>query len=189
MKIKLFLFAIALFSVTKFYGQVIDTCCSDVLLTSYSEKLYTSEPVTDQQLELILKCGIKSPSAKNLQPWKFTVIKDEPTMKAVVNDVVPGNVLIVVSGIESEDGATPDFDCGLATQTMFIAAHSLGLGARIYGGPVESINSNKDLFQIPSGYKAVVALRVGNIDKTVDAISAASTRKTSEEIINYKVNE
>ena len=189
MKIKLFLFAIALFSVTKFYAQVTDTSCSDVLLNGYSEKLYTSKPVTDLQLDFILKCGIKSPSARNLQPWKFTVIKDEPTMKEVVNDIVPGNVLIVVSGIEREDGNIPDFDCGLATQSMFVAAHSLGLGARIYGGPVGNINSNKELFQIPSGYKAVVALRVGNIDKTVDAVSAASPRKTPEEIINYKVNE
>ncbi len=80
--------------------------------------------------------------------------------------LVPGNVVIVVSGIESENGTTPDFDCGLATQTMFIAAHSLGLGARIYGSPVEHINSNKELFQIPSGYKAVTALRI-DVAKTL----------------------
>jgi|SRR5690554_1070692 nitroreductase len=186
MKVNLLFFAVALFSITKLYGQTTDTCCSDVLLTSYSESLYSSEPVTDQQLEFILKCGIKSPSARNMQPWKFTVIKDEPTMKEIVNDIVPGNVVIVVSGIESENGTTPDFDCGLATQTMFIAAHSLGLGARIYGSPVEHINSNKELFQIPSGYKAVTALRIGNVAKNVDAVSAASPRKTPEEIINYK---
>ena len=189
MKIKLLFFVIALFSVTKIYAQTTDTCCSNVLLTGYSEKMYTSEPVTDQQLEFILKSGIKSPSARNLQPWKFTVIKDEPTMKEIVNDIVPGNVLIVVSGIEREDGTTPDFDCGLATQSMSIAAHSLGLGARIYGGPAGSINSNRELFQIPSGYKAIVALRVGNIDKNVDAVSAASPRKSPEEIINYKFND
>jgi nitroreductase len=186
---KLFLIAIALFSVTEIYAQTTDTCCSTVLLNSYSERLYTSEPVTDQQLEYILNCGIKSPSARNLQPWKFTVIKDESTMKEIVTDIVSGNVFIVVSGVEREDGTTPDFDCGLATQSMFVAAHSLGLGARIYGGPVESINSNKELFQIPSGYKAMVALRIGNIDKTVDAVSAASPRKTSEEMINHKGNE
>ena len=145
MKIKLLLFAIALFSITTIYGQTPDTCCSNVLLTGYSEKMYTSEPVTDQQLELILKCGIKSPSAKNMQPWRFTVIKDEPTMKVVIDNIVPGNVVIIVSGIEGEDGTTPDFDCGLATQNMFVAAHALGLGARMYGGTIESINSNKEL--------------------------------------------
>lgn len=188
MKIKLLLFAIALFSVTAIYGQNSDTCCSNVLLTGYSEKMYTSEPVSDQQLELILKCGIKSPSSKNMQPWKFTVVKDESTMNKVIENIVPGNVVIIVSG-EEKDGITPDFDCGLATQSMFIAAHGLGLGARIYGSPVENINSNKELFQVPSGYKAVTVLRIGNVDKTVDAVSAASPRKTPEEIINYKVNE
>lgn len=189
MKVKLLLFALAIFSVTKFYGQTSDSCCSNVLLTSYSEKNYASKPVTDQQLELILKCGIKSPSSRNMQPWRFTVVKDEPTMKEVIDNIVPGNVVIIVSGIEGEDGSTPDFDCGLATQSMFIAAHGLGLGARIYEGPVESINSNKELFHIPSGYKVVTALRIGNIDKNVDAVSSASPRKKPEKIINYKVND
>ena len=45
---------------------------------------------------------------------------------------------------------------------MFIAALSLCLGARIYGSPTGKINSNKELFQIPTGYKAVVVLSIGN---------------------------
>jgi nitroreductase len=69
---------------------------------------------------------------------------------------------------------------------MFIAAHGLGLGARIYASPVANVNSKKELFQIPSGCKAVVILRIGNIDKSVDAVSAATPRKSSEEVINYK---
>ena len=185
-KIKLSLLVIALFAVSKLFGQATDKCVTSVIISGYSEKEYTSEPVTDQQLDLILKCGIKAPSAKNIQPWKFTVIKDEATVKEIVNDVVPGNVLVIISGIESENGTTPDFDCGLATESMFVAAHSLGLGARIYGSPTVNINSNKELFQIPQGYKAVIVLRIGNTDKTVDAVSAATPRKKFEEVANYK---
>jgi nitroreductase len=186
MKIKLSFLVIALFAVSKLYGQIPDNCVANVILSGYSERTYTSVPVTDQQLELILNCGIKAPSARNGQPWKFTVIKDEVTMKEIINNVVPGNVLIVVSGTESEGGTTPDFDCGLASESMFLAAHSLGLGARIYGSPAGNINSKKEQFQIPSGYKAVVVLRIGNIDKSVDAVSAATPRKKPEEVINYK---
>jgi len=186
MKIKLSLIVIALFAVSKLYGQIPDNCVTNVILSGYSERKYTSEPVTEQQLDLILKCGIKAPSGRNNQPWKFTVIQDEATMKEIINDVVPGNVIIIVSGIESESGATPDFDCGLTTESMFVAAHSLGLGARIYASPAGNINSKKELFQIPSGYKAVVVLRIGNVDKSVDAVSAATPRKKAEEIINYK---
>jgi len=186
MKIKLTLLVAVLFAVSKLFGQVSDNCVTDVILSAYSERAYTSEPVTDQQLDLILKCGIKAPSGMNRQPWKFTVIKDDSTTKQIINDVVPGNVLVIVSGVESQGGTTPDFDCGLATENMFVAAHSLGLGARIYASPVGNINSKKELFQIPSEYKAVVVLRIGNIDKSVDAVSSATPRKESEEVINFK---
>ena len=186
MKIKLSMLVIALFAVSKLYCQIPDNHVTDVILSGYSERAYTSDPVNDQQLDLILKCGIKAPSSMNNQPWKFTVIKDEATMNEIIRDVVPGNVLIVVSGVESKTGTTPDFDCGLTTESMFVAAHGLGLGSRIYGSPAAKINSNKEKFQIPSGYKAVVVLRIGNIEKNVDAISAASPRKKAEEIINFK---
>lgn len=186
MKIKLSLLVIILFAASTMKGQTPSNCVAQVMLSAYSEKTYSSEPVTDQQLDLILKCGIKAPSARNKQPWKFTVIKDEATMKEAIGNVVPGNVLIIVSGIESQEGTTPDFDCGLATESMFVAAHGLGLGARIYGGPVGNINSKKEFFQIPSGYKAVIILRIGSVDKSVDAVSGATSRNNPEEIINYK---
>jgi nitroreductase len=107
-------------------------------------------------------------------------------MNELISNVTPGNVLIVVSGKESETGTTPDFDCGLAAESMFIAAHSLGLGARIYGSPAGKINAAREAYQIPAGFKAVVILRIGNVDKSVDAVTAASPRKTQEEIVNFR---
>ena len=186
MKNRLLLLVVVFFTIAELHGQIYENCVIDEILSGYSEKAFTSEPVTDPQLDLILKCGIKAPSARNNQPWMFTVIKDETTMKEIINNILPGNVLVIVSGIESKDGGTPDFDCGLATESMFLAAHGLGLGARIYGGPIGDINSNKEMFQVPTGYKAVVVLRIGNIDKSVDAVSAATSRKAMEELVNYK---
>ena len=184
MKFSLLVIALVVFA--KMNGQTSTSCVTDVILSGYSERAYTTLPVTDQQLDIILKCGIKAPSARNNQPWKFTVIRDEAALKEIIPNIASGNLVIVVSGVESQTGTTPDFDCGLAAESMFIAAHGLGLGARIYGGPAGTINSKKDAFQIPAGYKAVVALRIGNIDKSVDAVSAATPRKKAEELINYK---
>jgi nitroreductase len=186
MKTKFFLFAIVVISVSKLNAQTADNGLINMILSGYSERSFTAEAVSDQQLDLILKCGIKAPSARNLQPWRFTVIRDEPSMKELISNVVPGNVLIVVSGVLSESGATPDFDCGLATESMFVAAHSLGLGARIYGSTTGKVNAAGEQYQIPAGYKAVIILRIGNVDKSVDAVTAASPRKNFEELVNFK---
>lgn len=186
MKVSIVLIAIALMIVSNVSAQNVKNPVSDLILATYSEKAFTSVPVTEEQLDIILKAGIKAPSARNNQPWKFTVISDETTMKEINNTSLPGNVIVIISGLEAENGTTPDFDCGLATENMFIALHGLGLGAHIYGSPAVKINSDKEYFQIPEGYKAVVALRIGNVDKSVDAVSAASPRKNMEEVVNYK---
>ena len=185
MKTRIALVVLFMSLVSNSFGQTTGNCVTDVILTGYSERSFSAEPVTDQQLDIILRSGIKAPSARNRQPWKFTVIRDTSAMKEIISNVVPGNVMIVISGVESETGSTPDFDCGLATESMFLAAHGLGLGARIYTGPIGNVNSKKEAFQIPAGYKAVALLRVGNADKGVDAVSSATPRKNPEEIINF----
>ena len=187
MKTILGLLAFALLTAGQLNGQASGNAVIDAIMSGYSVRNYTTQPVTDKQLDLILKCGIKAPSANNRQPWKFTVIRDDSTMKGIIKDVVPGNVLIVISGVETQpSGRTPDFDCGLATHSMFVAAEGLGLGARIYGSPVGKVTTNRKAYEIPEGYKPVMVLRIGNVDKSVDAVSGASPRKTSEEIVNFK---
>jgi nitroreductase len=168
-------------------GQNSASSVTDVILNSYSVRTFSSEPVSDQDLEIILKCGIKAPSSRNRQPWKFTVVKDTALTRKAIGNINPGNVLIFVSVPDSEGTAGMEFDCGLATENMNIAAQSLGLGARIYGGPVSNVNSTmKQSLEIPEGYRVVTILRVGHIDKSVDAVSAASSRNSYEEIVNFR---
>lgn len=187
MKTILSLLLIAFLAAGQLMGQTSGNAVVDAIFSGYSVRNYTTQPVSDKQLDLILKCGIKAPSANNRQPWKFTVIRDDSTMKAIIKEVVPGNVLIIISAVEPQPGGrTPDFDCGLATHSMFVAAGGLGLGARIYGSPVGTINSTREVFQIPAGFRAVMVLRIGNIDKGVDAVSGASARKIQEDVVNFK---
>ena len=156
----------------------------DLILKSYSARNFTSEPVSNGDIETILKCGIKAPSASNAQPWRFTVVKDPAIMQQMIGNVTQGNVLILVSGLESR--STVDYDCGLATENMAVAAISLGLGQRIYTGPIANINSTmKQTLQISNGYKAVAVLRVGNIEKNIDAVSAASPRNNYEDVVTF----
>jgi nitroreductase len=180
----LFLALIVLLSLSM-AAQTAVNSTTDVLLSGYSAKAYTSDPVSDKDLEVILKCGIKSPSAKNLQLWKFTVVKDNALVNQVIKNFTPGNVIIIVSGKDTT-GFNIDFDCGLATENIYVAAQGLGLGSHIYTGPIKDVNSRKEAFAIPAGYRAVSIVRIGTIDKGVDAVSAASARKSFEDVVNYK---
>ena len=173
---------------TLIFGQTKNTSAIDVILNGYSVKIFISAPISDNDIDLILKCGMKAPSSRNLQPWKFTVVKDQKICEELIPNIAPGNILIIISGEASgQDGKINTYDCGLATQNMYIAAQSLGFGAHIYASPVIDINSTKkQLLEIPNGFMAVAVLRVGNIDSNVDAATSASTRKKPEEVINYK---
>ncbi|HOM41640.1 MAG TPA: nitroreductase family protein [Bacteroidales bacterium] len=166
-------------------GQQAVKSATEVILSGYSVRMFAPGTVSDSDIELILKCGIKAPSARNLQPWWFTVVKDQALLKELMPNITEGNILIIISG--REDARWAEYDCGLATQNMYVAAQSLGLGAHIYAGPVESINtSKKEVLGIPSGYRAIMVLRIGHIDKNVDAVSAASPRKSIQETVNFK---
>ena len=172
---------------TVLLSQTTGNSTIDVIMSGYSAKMFTPEPVSGKDLDLILKCGMKAPSARNLQPWRFTVLKDNALTSQIITDITPGNLLIIISGPDSgQQGGSVDYDCGLATENMYIAAQSLGLGAHIYWSPLGNINSKKEAFGIPEGFRAVTVLRIGNIDKRVDAVSAASARKKIEEVANYK---
>ena len=159
---------------------------TDLILKSYSARTFTSEPVSTADLEVILKCGIKAPSAANLQPWKFIVVREPFVMQQMIRNITDNNVVILVCGPEGQENFSVDFDCGLATENMTIAAQSLGLGARIYANPIANINATmRETLQIPEGYRAVMALRVGHIEADVDAETVASPRKSYDEVVTF----
>ena len=64
MKTLLSLLVIAVMAAGQLKAQVSGNPVTDVILSGYSVRNYSTEPVTDQQLDLILKCGIKVPQCK-----------------------------------------------------------------------------------------------------------------------------
>jgi nitroreductase len=154
----------------------------------YASQNFVAGAISQADLTTILSAGIRAPSAGNRQPWHFTVVRDQNLGKQLVSGIVDGNVLIVVSA--AGDGKTNGpaiLDCALATDSLYLAAQALGLGSRIYTGPMDNLNRNlKGTLGLPSGYSAVALVRIGRIPSPVDAVSAASTRKPADSMINYK---
>ncbi len=44
---------------------------------------FTDEPVSDQDLDMILEAARQAPSGENAQPWRFIIVKDEVMRKKI----------------------------------------------------------------------------------------------------------
>ena len=108
-------------------------------------------------------------------------------MRKIVPDATEGNAIIVISGLDQRDHAAAiAFDCALATENMYLAAQSLGLGSHIYTGPIANLNAKyKDSAGVPAGYLAVSILKIGNKEHEADAVSSASQRRAESDFITY----
>ena len=92
--------------------------------------------------------------------------------------------IIVYMNTASKSPA-PEYDCGLATQNMVIAASSLGYGVKIVSSPTMSLNGDKhdeicEKLGVDTSLKAVAVLLIGKAEETVDGVSSASVREAVE---------
>jgi nitroreductase len=54
-----------------------------------SVREFTIDPVSDQELDLILEAARQAPSGENAQPWRFIIVKDE-TMRKKMGAIAGG---------------------------------------------------------------------------------------------------
>jgi nitroreductase len=157
------------------------------ILNHYAARNFIAGAVNPADLETILRAGARAPSAVNRQPWHFTVVQDPGLAKQIVSNIVEGNVLVIISGQDGQTNSRVILDCGLATESIYLAAQALGYGSRIYTGPIDAVNRNlKAALELPRDYSAVALVRVGRVQGGADAVSAASSRKDLNRVVNYK---
>ncbi len=108
----------------------------ELLMTRRSIRSYTDEPVSNEDLEKILRAAMAAPSAGNQQPWHFVVVQDRETMEKIMSvhpyssmlSEAPVCIAVVAdTSLEKHRGYWPQ-DCAAATQNILLAARALGLG-------------------------------------------------------------
>ena len=58
----------------------------DALMTTRAMRRFTSDPVTDEEIERLLAAAVQAPSGGNIQPYQFLVVTD-PELRAAIGDV------------------------------------------------------------------------------------------------------
>jgi nitroreductase len=168
------------------YAADVDTKAIGVITGHYSPRVFAPGAIGAADLDKILAAAVRSPSAANRQNWHFTVVRDQSLAQRIVSNIAEGNILIVVSAPgDSKTNGAAILDCGLATQSIYLAAQALGLGSRIYTGPIDGLNARlKGDLGLPAGHSAVALVRIGRLP--TDAVTSASSRKALDSVVSYK---
>jgi len=154
------------------------------LTTSYSGNWYVEGDIPEADIEVILISGARAQSAKNAQPWHFTVISNYEDVKRMHENSARGNIVIVVSGKKENVTDTVEFDCGIAAAYIQLAAEAMGYGARMLIYPVGTIERDRVKFGIPDDYHVLAGIIIGTKD-SADTFSHATPRNPLSSMVNF----
>ena len=129
---------------------------------------FTDAPVERAALDAIVDAARWSGSSRNSQPWRFILIREPPTLRALTEAGQPHTrslatasaAIAIVLPQEPGSGVSHGYDEGRAAERILIAASFLDLGAGI-----SWINS-----EARPGVAALLGLPEGRFVRTIAAI-------------------
>ena len=174
------------------------------IMTRRSHRKYTEEKVSHEEIEKIISLAAYAPSWKNTQISRYLVIEDERTKKEISEKFCPpgtNNAFIISTcsaliaqtfvknrcGFERDGSFTTDrgegwqyYDCGIAAQTLCLAAHDLGLGTVIMG--VFDRKGLQEYLKIPEDQELMALIALGR----PDGEPQAPKRKDTASLLSYR---
>lgn len=160
-----------------------------------SVRAFTQENVSEEEIEKIIDAARWAPSAGNLQPWEFIVVR-KPEIKrrlsiAALHQafIEEAPVVIVVCANQLRSGRGYGArgvhlyclqDTAAATQNLLLAAHALGL-ATCWVGAFREEEARKAL-NLPEGVRPVAIIPVGYPAER----PMARSRRPLSKIIHYE---
>jgi len=106
----------------------------ELLYARRSIRQFRDEPVSDEQIEGMLKAAMAAPSALNLRPWHFLVVRKRKLLDKLsevhkyAHMLEQAPLAIVVCGDTEASKRHWVEDTCVATQNLLLAATALGLG-------------------------------------------------------------
>ena len=157
------------------------------ILERYSCRDFADIPLTDEQLDAIARAALAAPSGMNRQPWQVIIVTNKALIEEIdaagVEELAASGDMAAVERIRSrggkmlynapcmvviaiEDTKYAKFDCGILTQNVALAAHSLGLGnvicamtgLALAGSRGEEL---KERLCFPEGYSFGMSILIG----------------------------
>ncbi len=157
-----------------------------------SIRSYKSEPVSDEQLNEVLEAGRLAPTACNLQPFQFVVVREKENLAALAEGY-PGDwfkqapVVIAICTQPSkawkrrqDNRCLVDVDAAIAADHMTLAAADIGLGTCWVGAFDPKII--RKVLGVPRTVEPLILLTLGHPNES----GRLKTRQPIEKLVRYE---
>ncbi|MDH4158097.1 MAG: nitroreductase family protein [candidate division Zixibacteria bacterium] len=173
-----------------------------IFFRRHSKRSYLDKNIPDEALARVLEKVRWSPSCSNNQPWRLVLVRDPDRRAELMKALARGNqwagrapLLVVVCARREDDYVREDdpveyhqFDCGLATMSLLLAAAEEGLMSHPMAG--YSASDVKSCLGIAPASHVLCVVAVGYEgppelldDKTRAKDTAPRTRKALSDIV------
>ncbi len=172
-------------------GERLSNAVLDNIYQRRSVRNFTDKEIPDEMIKELIRAGTYAPTAVNMQPWRFVVVKnrqliaeyDERAKKAFIAMHKDTKIPVLIGYLRNMSkpemhlfyGApvliliftSPDvvseYDCALAAENMMLAARSFGIGSCWIGLAIGLGNDAEFLKEIgvPEGHKLIAPLIFG----------------------------
>ena len=122
-------------------GIQVNEAAINNIMTRTSVRKFKQQPVEDAKIEALLRAGMAAPTANDMQPWHFVVLKDKKDIehyaasnKYHADDIkkTPLFIFVCADTTRMNEGQGKELwiqDCSAVSENILLAAHAMGLGA------------------------------------------------------------
>ena len=155
----------------------------DFITRRRSIRRYQTDVVEEEKIRLLLEAAMAAPSADNMRPWHFVVVRDAKLRSELsrvhrwAKMAADAPVVFVVLG---DATVSPDSwieDCSAATENLLLAAANIGLGAVWVGLRGAYEQRVRELVEAPTHMRVLCMVPVGYPAEEKPARSQYEQRK------------
>jgi nitroreductase len=140
---------------------------STVIKSRHSVRKFKPDPVNDLVIADALECAAQAPTAMNIQPWLFGVIRDKKALSEIADLATYGKFIrdcplcFAVFGEKKQQFYLED--CCAATENLILALQAHGVSTCwVAGDKTSYVEAVRKLLNVPEGYTLVSLVAAGN---------------------------
>lgn len=165
----------------------------DIIRKRKSVRSYADKPIPDEVIKELIEAARLAPSAKNLQEWKFIIVRDEETKEKLVEaakgqrfikeaNVIIAGVATYTNYVMTNGIPACHIDLAIAMEHIALAAAEKGIGTCWIGAFYQ--DKAKEILGVPDDCLIVALMTLGYPKEELKP--EEKSRKSLEEIICWE---